>query len=129
MTKFTITFESEVEWAEYDIKASTPGKALQRARRLIEDDPEALDFQAFDSRGDIEHIEVRDPLGDPVADWKHPALLVRLAAPDLLAALQQALTALRAAPRFPVPELLSDSYRIADACEQVIANAVGGSDP
>ena len=45
------------------------------------------------------------------------------AAPDLLAALKLAVTALNAAPRFRVPSLSSDSYRIASICDRAIAAA------
>jgi len=40
---------------------------------------------------------------------------------NLIAVLQQALTALNTAPRFKVPSLETDSYRIAALCDEVIA--------
>lgn len=50
-----------------------------------------------------------------------------VASPDLLAALEQAVTALNTAPRFAVPSLDTDSYRIARVCDLAIANAKGGA--
>lgn len=47
--------------------------------------------------------------------------------PILLNALEQAVQALNAPPRFPVPALLSDSYRIAAICDRAIARVKGGS--
>jgi hypothetical protein len=47
--------------------------------------------------------------------------------PNLLAALQQAVTALNTTPRFKVPDLSTDSYRIAALCDAAIAQTKGGS--
>ena len=47
------------------------------------------------------------------------------AAPDMLAALEQALEALNIAPRFRVRGLDSDSYKIATVCEAAINRAKG----
>ena len=46
---------------------------------------------------------------------------------NLLAVLQQALTALNTAPRFKVPSLETDSYRIAALCNAVIAKTKRGA--
>ena len=48
-------------------------------------------------------------------------------APTLLEALQQAVAALNTAPRFAVPSLDTDSYRIAALCDLAIAKAKGGA--
>ena len=49
------------------------------------------------------------------------------AAPELLATLEQAVAALNTAPRFRVPSLDTDSYKIAALCDRVIAKAKGGA--
>ncbi len=49
------------------------------------------------------------------------------AGPTLLAALEQAVAALNTAPRFRVPSLDTDSYRIASLCDRAIAKAKGGA--
>ena len=46
---------------------------------------------------------------------------------NLLAVLQQALTALNTAPRFKVPSLETDSYRIASLCDAAIAQTKRGA--
>ncbi len=49
-----------------------------------------------------------------------------LTAPDLLGALKQAVAALNQAPRFAVPGLDTNSYKIAAVCDKAIARATGG---
>lgn len=44
----------------------------------------------------------------------------------LVNALEQAVQALNTVPRFPVPNLLSDSYKIAATCDRALARAKGG---
>jgi hypothetical protein len=51
----------------------------------------------------------------------------RDSAPDLVAALEQAVAALNTAPRFRVASLDTDSYRIASICDRAIAKAKGGA--
>jgi hypothetical protein len=48
-------------------------------------------------------------------------------APEVIAALEQAVAALNTAPRFRVPLLDTDSYRIAALCDRAIAKAKGGA--
>jgi hypothetical protein len=48
-------------------------------------------------------------------------------APTLLETLEQALAALNTAPRFAVPSLDTDSYRVAALCDRAIARAKGGA--
>lgn len=48
-------------------------------------------------------------------------------APELLAALEQAVAALNTAPRFAVPSLDVDSYQVASICDRAIAKAKGGA--
>jgi hypothetical protein len=50
-----------------------------------------------------------------------------LAAWELLDALEQAVQALNTAPRFSVPHLDTDSYRIAIVCDHAIRKAKGGA--
>jgi hypothetical protein len=61
---------------------------LQRARQIESEETETLDFQSYDCGGGVEHIEIRSSDGHTVAEWKHADLLLRLAAPDLLQALE-----------------------------------------
>ncbi len=52
---------------------------------------------------------------------------LQFAAGELLDALEQAVQALNTAPRFRVPHLDTDSYKIAAICERAIAKAKGGA--
>jgi hypothetical protein len=88
MTTFTAKLFTPVDWAETDIIATTPQEALKAAQRLADEDLGVLDFAGYDSGGGVEHIEVFDADGHPVAEWRHPDLRVRLAAPALLEALE-----------------------------------------
>lgn len=124
---FEAYFYTEADWAETTIKAKTPELALQRARKIESEKTETLNFQSYDGGGaGVERIEIQSADGSTVAEWKHQDLKLRLAAPDLLEALEQALVALNTAPRFKVPILgVIDSYAVAAICEAAIAKAKG----
>jgi hypothetical protein len=94
---YTACFYTEADWAETTIKAKTPKLALQRARQIESEETETLDFQSYDSGMGIEHIEIRSADGSTVAEWQHEDLLVRLAARDLLEALESQTDAAQAA--------------------------------
>lgn len=123
-TAYTAYFYTEADWAKTIIKATSPELALQRARRIESDETETLNFQSYDSGAGVEHIEIRSADGNTVVEWRHEDLLVRLAASDMLEALEQALVALNTAPRFKVPILgIIDSYAVAAICEAAITKA------
>jgi hypothetical protein len=88
MKTYTAYFYTEADWAKTTIKADTPMLALQRAQQIESDETETLDFQHYDSTGGVEHIEIRSADGDTVAEWQGEDLRLRLAAPELLEALQ-----------------------------------------
>jgi hypothetical protein len=81
-------FYTEADWAETTIKAATPEQALQRAHRIESEETETLDFQSYDGGGGVEHIEIRSTDGRTVTEWRHEDLNLRLAARDLLDALE-----------------------------------------
>jgi hypothetical protein len=85
---YTAFFYTEADFAEVTIMARSPKLALKRARRIESDETEILNFQSYDSGAGIEHIEIRAPDGHTVAEWKHGDLHLRLAARDLLEALE-----------------------------------------
>lgn len=124
---YTAHFYTEADWAETTIKALSAELALQRARQIESEETETLDFQSYDGGGaGVEHIEIQSADGSTVAEWRSEDLLVRLAAADMLEALEQALVALNTAPRFKVPILgVIDSYAVAAICEAAIAKAKG----
>ena len=62
---------------------------MQRAHRIESgEETETLDFQSYDGGGGVEHIEIRSADGRTVAEWRHEDLKLRLAARDLLDALE-----------------------------------------
>ena len=90
MTKYIAHLYTEADWAETEIKAATPAQALERAREIEADRLEILDFQSYGGAGDgVEHIRIiRASDGETVAEWKSKTLTLRLAASDVLDALE-----------------------------------------
>ena len=129
MQTYTVTLRSATRWTDRTIQAKTPAAALNTARKTLDADPLSFDWEHYDSDGTelLEEIVVSDERGAELATWISDDCLRRHAAEDMLAALEQAIQALNAAPRFPVPHLLTDSYRIAAICSRAIAKAKGGA--
>jgi hypothetical protein len=123
MPTYTATFRTDAEYARHDFKAATPAEALALARAFYDDHTEELYFESYDSGMEVDEIEISGPDGSELAVWQDEDLALHLAASDLLEALQQAVTALNAAPRFAVPGFDTDSYDIAALCDQAIAKA------
>ena len=88
MPTYTVHFYTEADWAETTIKARTPTRALAAARRFADDEVYQLNFQSYDSTNGIEHIEIRAPNGHTASEWRSDDLYRRLAASDLLEALE-----------------------------------------
>jgi hypothetical protein len=126
MTTYTVNFASDAECASREFDAETPEQALALARKLYEDEPSELWFQPYDGM-DVNEIIVRDAQGYQAAVWRDDDMHLRLAASNLLGALEQAVQALNTAPRFAVPHLDTDSYKIAAVCDRAIAKAKGGA--
>lgn len=123
MTTYTVHFRNDTAFAVHEIEADTPQQALAIARRAVHDDSLDLCFEHYDISSNVDEIAVSDAGEDELACWVDEPLRLRLAAPELLSALQQAVKALNIAPRFAVPCLDSDSYRIAALCSDAIAKA------
>lgn len=127
MTTYQVDFRSDAALASHAFEADTPQQALSQAQSLYADQPWKLWFEAYDGKTPVNEITVNDSDGNEVAVWLDDELRLRLAASDLLAALEQAVTALNTAPRFAIPNLESDSYKIAAMCDRAIAKAKGGA--
>jgi stage V sporulation protein SpoVS len=123
MTTYTANFRTDAEWAEEEFEAETPQQALALARAFYDSHTEDLMFQSYDGGMPVNEIEISGDAGDKLVVWRDEYLTLHLAASDLLDALEQAVAALNTARRFPVPSLLSDSYKIAAICDQAIAKA------
>jgi hypothetical protein len=85
MTTYTVYFRTDAQFASDDIEADTPEQALALARELS---PRELWFDPYDSIMPVNKIVVSDPDGEEVADWLDDDLHLRLAAYDMLAALE-----------------------------------------
>ena len=90
MTIYTAFFRSDVDWAEQDIEAQTAGEALARARAFYADRQDELYFERYEP-GAVNEIAIEDEDCNELAIWQDAEVLLRLAAKDLLAALQAVL--------------------------------------
>lgn len=87
MTAYTACFRTDAQWANFDFIADGPAQALQLARDLCIREPERLDFEHYDTAQPVNEIEISGPEGDKLAVWHDADMRLRLAAPELLAAL------------------------------------------
>ena len=88
MPKYIATFRTDADYAERVFAARTPQAALALARQFHEDRPEDLFFEEYTHGMPVEEIEISDRDGEQLAVWRDPYLCQRLAAADLLAALE-----------------------------------------
>lgn len=88
MTIYTATFRTDADYAEKTFKADTPEQALALARTFYDEHTEDLMFQSYDGGMGVNAIEITDPDGGELAVWWDDDLRLRLAASDLLEALQ-----------------------------------------
>jgi hypothetical protein len=87
MPTYTAHFFTEADWAKTTIKAASPRQALQRARQIECEETETLDFQSYDGTNGVERIEIWGADRRTVAEWASDDLRLRLAAGELLEAL------------------------------------------
>ena len=124
MPTYIATYYTDANYAEHEFKAKTPKQALAAAREMEGGDDGSLYFESYDEGQPVDEIVIRDKAGKDVALWLSEERCLRRPAPDMLAALEQALVALNTAPRFKVPILgVVDSYAVAAICEAAIARA------
>ena len=86
MNTYTVYFRSDSEVAELDIDAATPQQALALARKVYAEEPHILFFDHY-SESIVNEIAVADD-GEEVAVWQDEDLRLRLAAQDLLDAVE-----------------------------------------
>ena len=87
MPQYTAIFRTDADYAERMFEARTPKAALAKARRFHENQPEDLMFEEYDGGMPVNEIEISRN-GDVVAVWRDSDLRLRLAAGELLAALE-----------------------------------------
>jgi hypothetical protein len=86
---YTAYFYTDAEYASTEIDADTPGLALAAARRIKDEDGAALQFDKYDEAQPVNHIEILDDKDlNEVAHWRDADLLLRMAATDLVEALE-----------------------------------------
>lgn len=89
MTKtYTAYFYSDAEYASTNIEADTPEEALIAARKLDEEQDGSLHFEKYDEPHPVNHIEILDQDHNELAHWRDADLLLCMAGPDLLKALE-----------------------------------------
>jgi hypothetical protein len=93
-TTYTAHYCTDAEHAFHDIKADSPEQALRLARELWERDPDALDFEPYDSMMPLTDITIDGPAGGGLAVWQSDDLRLHLAATDLREALAMLLEGL-----------------------------------
>jgi hypothetical protein len=88
MPKYIATFRTDADYAERVFTARTPEAALASARRFYEDRPEDLIFEEYTHGMPVNEIEISGRDGEQLAVWRDPDLCQRMAADELLAALE-----------------------------------------
>lgn len=87
MKTYTAEFRTDVNFANREFTARSPRSALKKARAFSEREADALSFEHY-SAHPINEIAIHDAEGDEVALWQDGDLRLRLAAGDLLDALE-----------------------------------------
>jgi hypothetical protein len=125
MTTYTVHFQNSTGSATHDFKATTPEKALALARKFVDDDSLDLWFEAYDLSSDVNEIVVSDDAGNELAVWYDEDTCLRLAAQDLLDALEE----LVARDRAEAAEsgFTDDEMTWLEDARRAIAKAKGGA--
>ena len=84
MTIYSVAFQTDCSFAVKDIEAGDIGEALVAARRIASDDPDELDFEAYQGRQAVNEIVIADENGNELGLWRDEDVLLSLAARDLL---------------------------------------------
>jgi hypothetical protein len=88
MPTYIAYFRTDTDWAETTITARTPQQALTRARAFYQEHEDELLFQDYGEARPVNEIEIASDGRDGLAFWRDDDLLRRLAARDLLEALE-----------------------------------------
>ena len=87
-TAYTAYFYTDAQYATTEIAADTPGLALAAACRINHEGVDNLQFETYDEPHPVNHIEIFDKDHNELARWRDADLLLRMAGPDLLKALE-----------------------------------------
>jgi len=88
MPTYTAYFRTDADFATREFKARTSKQALRKSRKFLDDHAEDLMFEDYDSGMPVNEIAIHDQHCSEVAVWYDDDLRVRLAASDLLEALE-----------------------------------------
>ena len=131
MKTYTATFRTADTWATEEINAETPEQALQQARALADSNAGVLDWCTYDPQSvPLDEIEIDGPDGAG-AVWQSEDLAPRLAASDLLDALEAQTDAAQAVIDAWAEGDLAAAVRMLDGCipaaRKAILSATGGA--
>ena len=88
MPTYTAYFRTDADFAAHDFMAATPKRALHMARKFLETSAEDLMFEDYGSGMPVNEVAISDEANSEVAVWYDDDLRLRLAASNLLAALE-----------------------------------------
>ena len=87
MPTYTAEFRTDADYATRDFKARSPQEVLKQARAFYDERSEELIFERYDGHS-LNEVAVRDADGRELAVWQDNELRLRLAAGDMLEALE-----------------------------------------
>ena len=85
---YTAHFRNDGECAMESFEAKTPRQALAKARKFLKTRWDELHFESYDGGSAVDEIEICTDEEDELAVWRDDDLRLRLAARDLLDALE-----------------------------------------
>jgi hypothetical protein len=124
MTTFTAYFRTDADFATREFKASTAKQALRIARKFLDTKAEDLMFEEYDGGMPVNEVAIKDRHGDDVATWYDADLRLRLAASDLLEALESQTAAARSVIENWAKGDLAAAVRALDACIPTARTAI-----
>jgi hypothetical protein len=116
MKTYTAYFRTDADWADKIFQAKTPKQALAKARAYHSRNTGELLFQEYSGGLPVNEIEITDPDGDELAVWRDDDLWLRLAAQELLDALEAQTEAAQAVIDAWEKGDLAGAVRMLDGC-------------
>lgn len=90
MPKYEITFNTDAEYATCEVDAPNPKSAMEEAHRIKDEDPDSLLWENYQGNSfEIHAIILHDEEGNELNEWVSEEQLLRNAAADMFAALEE----------------------------------------